>query len=177
LSWRSPNPCLAFPLICQIEEESFATNVKAESVPVKSVQLQGGFPPLAGEAFQIALKLCDLKYPGSIKVREPGDLRRTSHALLLARIWPGSDHLDQIFEMTRMDKTDDSPGIAAQRLYVNHATGTLADLDALVFVRAQVKLFVTDRTSKSRLFHIGRRLWRSQERPRQPRTVPAVPNL
>jgi hypothetical protein len=39
-----------------IEEESFAPNVKAESVPAKSVQLQGDFPPLVDEAFQIALK-------------------------------------------------------------------------------------------------------------------------
>jgi hypothetical protein len=131
---------------------------KAESVPAKSVQLQGGFFPLAGEAFQIALKLCDLKYPGAITVHETGRLCRTSHALILARIRPGPDHLDQILEMMRMDKTDDSFRIAAQRLYVDYSTAMLAHLDALVFIRAQVKRFMTDRTSKSRLFHIGRHL-------------------
>jgi hypothetical protein len=102
--------------------------------------------------FQIALKPCDLKCAGVITLRETEDLCRTSHAPLLARILPGSD---QIIEMMRMDKADDSSGIAAQRFYIDHATGTLAHLDALVFVRTQVKLVVTDGASKSYLFHIG----------------------
>ena len=65
-----------------------------------------------------------------------------------------------------MDKTDDSPGVAAQRFYVDYPPGTRAHLDALVFIRIQVELVVTDRTSKSRLFHIdptGEAVW---ERPR-----------
>jgi len=62
------------------------------------------------------------------------------------------NHLDQIFEMMRVDKTDDSSGIAAQRLYVDHAAATRAYLDALIFICPEVKRLVTDRASKSYFF-------------------------
>ena len=103
---------------------------------------------------------------------ETGDLRRNLQALLVTWIGPSSDHLDKFSEVILMDKTDNSFSIAAQRLYVDYATGTLAHLDALVFVRAQVKLPVTDGTSKSYLFHIGCHLLRSWERPRATTAVP-----
>jgi hypothetical protein len=86
---------------------------------------------------------------------KPGSRRRTLQALLVARIRPSPNHLDQLFEMMRVDKTDDSSGIGAQRLYVDHAAATRAYLDALVFICPEVKLLVTDRASKSYLFHIG----------------------
>lgn len=59
------------------------------------------------------------------------------------------DHLDQPLEMVGMDKTYDSLGCAPDGFHVPQLAGTLGNLNAFIFVCTQVKLPVTDRTSKA----------------------------
>jgi hypothetical protein len=80
---------------------------------------------------------------------------RLSAASLRTGINPRPDHQGKIFDMIGMNKTDGSLGIAAQRPQVEHTTGTFHDLNAFEFVRNQVELFATDRTSERRLFHVA----------------------
>lgn len=72
---------------------------------------------------------------------------------LRMRVRPCLDHQSKLFEMFGMNKADRAFGVASQRPHIQHPTRTFLDLNAFVFVRYQIQLFVTHRTGKRGLFH------------------------